>query len=116
MSPREVYHAQHKHTNYPIYVCKCLFSLSSNQSQDEQATDAGIPCRPEGPDGDRCTPGGGGEGGLGGQDATMELKSKSDLSMPILASENPPGNCNAILSYDDVKNVWIPVTPSNFAS
>ena len=49
------------------------------------------------------------------QDATMELKSKSDLSMPILASENPPGNCNAILSYDDVNDVWIPVTPPNFA-
>ena len=50
------------------------------------------------------------------QDATMELKSKSDLSMPILASENPLGNCNAILSYDDVNDVWIPVTPPKIAS
>ena len=49
------------------------------------------------------------------QDATMELKSKSDLSMPILASENTLGNCNTILSYDDVNDVWIPVTPPNFA-
>ena len=92
------------------------FSLSSNHSQDEQANDACIPCRSDGTDGDRCNPGGGGEGGLGGQEATMELKSKSDLSMPILASENPLGNCNAILSYDDVNNVWIPVNPPNFAS
>ena len=49
------------------------------------------------------------------QDVTMELKSKSDLSIPILASENPRGNYNAFLSYDDVNDVWIPVTPPKFA-
>ena len=44
-------------SNHHIHAFKFLeFSIYSNESQDEQAADAGIPCRPDGPDGDRCTP------------------------------------------------------------
>ena len=44
-------------SNHRTHIFKFIeFSIYSNESQDEQAADAGIPCRPDGPDGDRCTP------------------------------------------------------------